>query len=121
MIGTSLWLADAAGFIRVQQRSPDKVFSGQAIPQTKPQCYTNIITVSAEWTRVDIPYGWNLKDSWGNAPLDIRINGDPKRTYPLFRGYNKEMGTDVQFKEWRVNHDYLSVTAKVVCVFTKVL
>lgn len=85
-----------------------------------PQSYTNIITVSKVWTRVETPYGWSEVDRWGYAPIDIRVNGDSNRTYPLCKGYNKDIGNDVQFKEFRINPDSNETNAQVTCVFTKV-
>jgi hypothetical protein len=87
-------------------------------PQTQPQSYTNVINVTGEWSEKNkIPCGWKMVDSW-QAPLDIWINDDPNRVFPLFHGHMRDMGT-VKFKRYRVNPNYEPKTAKVVCVYTK--
>ncbi|HEY5043988.1 MAG TPA: hypothetical protein VIK53_18605 [Verrucomicrobiae bacterium] len=97
---------------------------GKAARQTVPQLvaeqrsfssYTNVITVSDQWTQVDIPVGWHLEANWGtDVPLDV---SNSLSAYDLLKGHMEL--PNGPYMVFRVHTNSQPTQAKVVCVFTK--
>ena len=121
-VGIGGVVAIIAIILCVMPSPPQKAESEMVSAGTKKlaaKSITNVVIVTDRPTRVDVPFGYTMKYSYGYAPLDTRSSCDPEWLPTDKAPQHLNGGKLVQWREWRVHEGYEPARAEVICVFTQ--
>lgn len=117
IIGGVIWacVSGSSSHVRGSAEAPS---SAQAPAAPARIRYTNIVVVTDQWTRQEIPDRYQMDWNAGNAPVDTRSSRDLNGIDHDHMPDHVDGGTRVQWREWRVSPGFKPAQAEVECVFT---